>query len=117
MKMLIIESVLKCTEYNHDFGGEIGETREPNGREYSEPEGKRRQRHRFGQTAHGVEVERGDAFADFAGDAEKDGDRKPVREHQNGGTGGAKDVGAGDAEKNIAHVHDAGITEHPIEAS
>ena len=115
--MLIVESVLKRTEHNHDFGGKIGETGEPDGRECSEPEGKRRQRHRFGQSAHRVEVERGDAFADFAGDAEKKSDRKPVSKHQNGGAGGAKDVGAGDAEENIAHVHDAGITEHPIEAS
>ena len=41
----------------HDFGGEIGETGQPDGREYSEPEGKRGKRHRFGQSAHRVEVE------------------------------------------------------------
>src|SRR6185312_17446396 len=117
MKMLIIEPVLKGTEYNHDFGGEIGETGEPNGREYSEPEGKRRHWHHFGQSAHRLEVERGDAFADFAGDAEKESDRKPVSKHQNGSAGGAKDVGAGDAEENITHVHNAGITEHSIETS
>ena len=115
--MLIIESVSKSTEYDHDFGGEISETGQPDGGEDSEPEGKRGQRHRFRQPAHRVEVERGDAFADFAGEAEKESNGKPMGKHQNGGAGGAEDVGAGDAEKNVAHVHDAGVTEHPIEAA
>ena len=85
------------------------------GSECSETEGERRQRHLFGQAAHRIKVERGNAFTNLPGDGEKKRDGKAVREHQNRRTGSAENIRTGDAEKNVAHVHDAGIAEHPIE--
>ena len=38
-----------------------------------------------------------------------------VREHENRGAIDPDNVCARDTEKNVAHVHDAGIAEHPIE--
>src|SRR4029077_2325201 len=117
MKMLVIESVSKCAENDHDFGRKIREPRDSDGSECSETEGERRQRHLFGQAAHRIKVERGNAFTNLPGDGEKKRDGKAVRKHENRRTRSAENIRTGDAEKNVAHVHDAGIAEHPIESA
>jgi len=38
-----------------------------------------------------------------------------MSEHQYSRAGDTKNAGAGDAKKNVTHVHHARITEHPIE--
>src|SRR4029077_11962398 len=83
MKMLIIESVSKCAENDHDFGCEICEPRQSDGRERSEAEGERRQRHLFCQATHRIKVERRNAFTNLPGNSEKESDGEAVREHQN----------------------------------
>src|SRR5881398_2131383 len=115
MKVLIIEPVSKSAENDHYFGREIREPGQPDGRKYAKTESKRRQRHLFCQATHRIKVERGNAFTNFAGNGETESDGKTVREHQNRRASSAENIRAGDAEKNVAHVHDAGITEHTIQ--
>src|SRR5436853_7483028 len=115
MKMLIIESVSKSAENDHDFAREIREPRESDGSECSETKGERRQRHLFCQAAHRIKVERGNAFTNLPGNGEKKRDGKAMREHQNRRAGSTENIRTGDAEKNVAHVHDTGIAEHPVE--
>src|SRR5205085_5435982 len=57
MKMLIIESVSKSAENDHDFGREIRKPRQRDGGEYAKAECKRRQRHLFWQATHRIKVE------------------------------------------------------------
>ena len=42
-------------------------------------------------------------------------DGEPVGENQDGGARRAQDIPTGNAEKDVAHMHDARITQHPIE--
>src|SRR5436190_24346085 len=115
MKMLIIEPVSKSTENDHYFGREIREPGQPDGGKYAKTESKRRQRHLFCQATHRIKVERGNASTNFAGNGEKESDGKTVREHQNRRVRSADNICAGDSETTVAHVHEAGITQHPIE--
>src|SRR6266567_8317867 len=108
MKMQIIDSVSKSAENDHDFGREIRKPGQPDGGEYAKTEGERGQRHLFCQATHRIKIERGNAFTNFAGNGEQESDGETVREHQNRRAGSAENIRAGDAEKNVAHVHDAG---------
>ena len=38
-----------------------------------------------------------------------------MREHQNNSARRAENAGAGDPKKDVTHVHDTRVTEHPIE--
>ena len=55
-------------------------------------------------------------FRNSPRDGKKQRDGKTVREHQHGSPGRPENICARESKKDVAHVHDAGITEHPIEA-
>src|SRR5205085_3271688 len=78
-------------------------------------EGESFQRHEFAEPAQILERERSGPLADFAAEREKQGDRDAVSENEEGCARRSHQRSARDTEKNVAHVHDARITEHPIE--
>ncbi len=115
VKAAHVGAVAEGAEEDHHFGGEIGEAGQADGSEGGEAEGEGDARHHFAESAEFIQIERAGAGAHFSGEGEERRDGKPVGEHQGRGAGQAEEIAAGDAEEDIAHVHDAGVAEHPIE--
>src|SRR5205085_5346965 len=115
MKLLHLPAVSNRAEEDHDFGGKVCETGKANGGESSETENQTGERHHFRETAKVIERKRSGTIANLAGDAEQQRNRETMSEDQCSRASRSKNVRARDAEKNVAHVHHAGIAKHPIE--
>ena len=106
---------MECAEENQDFRGEIGEAGQADRSEGRKTEGEAQDRHWLCKTAQLRKGQGAGALADLARYGEERGDRKAVGEHQQCRAGGPDDVERGDAQEDIAHVHDARVAEHRVE--
>src|SRR5438093_1457532 len=101
-KLQAVSAVFKCAKEHKDFGGEVGESRQPNGCERGEAETKAENRHWFRKPAKISERQRLGSLAKLACDCKQGGDGQTVREHQQRRAIESERIEGGDAKEDIA---------------
>ena len=105
VKAICCPAAFECAEENHNFAGEVRESRQTNRSEYTESEGEPDKRHGSCQTAEFVQLQCARALAYFACEGKEQRYREPVGEHQYRGARHSQNAGGSDTEKDVSHVH------------
>src|SRR5437763_3694174 len=109
-------AVLERAKENHHFAGKISETGKTNCGKGAKAKGESGEGHYLAEATKIIKEQGIGALAHFTGNGKKKRDRNAMGKYQDGRSARSENICAGYPEKNVAHVHDARVTKHPIES-